>query len=114
MSWKTIRLELDRNEEFVSGSVSRAYLIRLPLDDQDQIDELAIDLMPHRATFRRHWSSEPDERGPVVRNEKGWRLQSSRASRTLSIGARAVHLGQRLSVEDENGKTLPFRVASIR
>src|SRR5205807_1664582 len=64
-NWKNVRLELAPNEEFPVGSVSRAYLIRLPLDDSDLVDLSALEEYPHRAIVRRFWSNEPDETGLV-------------------------------------------------
>jgi hypothetical protein len=42
MTWKSIRLELARTKEFPEGSASRAYLLRLPLDDRGRIYESAL------------------------------------------------------------------------
>ena len=42
MNWRSIRLELARTKEFPEGSASRAYLLRLPLDEKGLIDEQAL------------------------------------------------------------------------
>jgi len=114
MSWKSIRLELGRTGEFPTGSVSRAYLIRLPLDDNDQVDPRAFDSAPHRATFRRHWSTEPDERGQITRHGDDWQIGFNGQSRLLRIDAHPVRLGEQVMIEDHDGHALPFRIASIR
>ena len=41
-NWKSIRLEIAQSAEFPTGSVSRAYIVRLPLDDRDLVDEDAL------------------------------------------------------------------------
>lgn len=114
MKWRSIRLELGGTREFPAGSVSRAYLIRLPLDDQDNIDTVAFDSDPSRATVRRHWASDPDERGHLVHDEGGWKLRCNGSCRELAIGSVPIRLGEKVSIADGNGTVLPFRIASIR
>lgn len=114
MNWKSIRLELDRTGEFPAGSVSRAYLIRLPLDDEDRIDEDAIHLSPARATVRRHWSTEPDEKGTVVRADGHWSMRCEGKDRLLELNSSPVRLGGQICVIEPGGEVLPFRIASVR
>lgn len=114
-NWKTIRLELDRTGEFPAGSVSRGYLIRLPLDDSDEVDEAAFVQKPHRATVRRYWSTDPDEAGQILRTGDDWAmLCNGKPARILELDAQPLRLGQQVSVTEPDGATLPFRVASIR
>lgn len=113
--WKNIRLELGRTNEFPAGSVSRAYLIRLPLDDDDIVDQHAFELNPYRATVRRHWSTEPDETGLVLPVADDWAMRcNGTADRRLELNGRPMRLGQQISVVEPDGAILPFRVASIR
>lgn len=115
MNWKSIRLELGRTAEFPAGSVSRAFLIRLPLNDEDVVDHAAVAQSPGRATVRRHWSTEPDERGMLVPWEHDWAIRcNGKPDRILELDGTPVRLGQRISVRDSDGKVLPFTVASIR
>jgi hypothetical protein len=113
-NWKNIRLELGRTNEFPAGSVSRAYLVLLPLDDNDLIDEQALQKSPHRAMVRRYWSTEPDASGLVVRMDSGWAMQCNGSPvRMLELDGRPIRLGQQIAIE-ELGGTLPFRIAGIR
>ena len=114
MSWKFIRLELGRTGEFPSGSVGRAYLLRLPLNDQDEIDTHAFNREPHKATVRRQWSMEPDQRGHIMRNGRDWQMYCAGQTRRLQLDSRPVRLGEQFSVVGDDGIRLPFRVASIR
>jgi len=114
MNWSSIRLELARTRDFPAGSVGRAYLICLPLDDQDNIDEAAFSRAPARATVRRHWSAEPDQKGHLVRENGEWLLLCEGNQRTLRVNSEPVRLGARVSLIEANGDVLPFRVASIR
>jgi hypothetical protein len=114
-NWKNIRLELGHTNEFPAGSVSRAYLVRLPLDDNDLVDEKALQRSPQRATARRFWSTEPDECGLVVRIESGWAMHCNGSPvRMLDLDGRPIRLGQHIAVEEPGGALLPFRIAGIR
>jgi hypothetical protein len=113
MSWSTIRLELAGTRDFPSGSVSRGYLIRVPLSDNGSIDEVGLAEAPHKATVRRFWSTEPDESGRVVAVNGHWTLQcNGNPDRLLST--KSLKLGEEVAVIDVDGGRLPFRVASIR
>ena len=114
-NWKNIRLELARTNEFPAGSVSRAYLVRLPLDDNDLVDEKALQRSPQRATARRFWSTEPEESGLVARIEGGWAMHCNGSPvRMLALDGRPIRLGQHIAVEEPGGVLLPFRIAGIR
>lgn len=113
MSWSTIRLELASTRDFPSGSVSRGYLIRVPLGDNGSIDEVSLAEAPHKATVRRFWSTEPDESGRVVDVDGHWALRcNGYPDRRLST--KSLELGEEVAVIDAEGGRLPFRVASIR
>ena len=114
-NWKNIRLELAPTERFPTGSVSRGYLIRLPLDDRDLIDRAAYDLTPYLATVRRYWSTEPDEAGRVLPLEDSWKLEcKGKQGRMLEVDGRPLRLGQQIKVIETDGTSLPFRIASVR
>lgn len=114
-NWKNIRLELAPSDQFPAGSVSRAYLIRLPLDDCDTVDETAFLENPHKATVRRYWSSEPDQAGLVLHAKGGWTMRcDGKAEHSLGLEGRPLRLGQLISIIEADGAILPFRVASVR
>ena len=113
--WRNIRLELGRTNEFPAGSVSRGYLLRLPLNDDDLVDPHAFELNPYRATVRRYWSTEPDETGQVLPVDGHWAMRcNGTAERRLELDSRPIRLGQQITVIEPDGAILPFRVASIR
>jgi hypothetical protein len=114
MNWKSIRLELASTREFPAGSVSRAYLLRLPLDDDDMIDEAAVRSNPARATVRRHWSTEPDEIGLIARNGGHWSMRCDGKDRLLYLDSSPIRLGGRLSIAEPDGEVTPFNIASVR
>lgn len=115
MNWKSIRLELGSTGDFPSGSVSRAILVNLPLDDSDIVDGEALARTPSKATARRHWSSEPDERGHIVQFGAAWAMRcNGKPDRLLLFDGRPVRLGQQVSVIEHDGKILPLKVTSVR
>jgi hypothetical protein len=114
MNWKSIRLELGSTGEFPAGSVSRAYLIRLPLNDLDHVDGAAVAEQPAKAIVQRHWSTDPDEKGVVVPAGGDWAMQCGGSRRILQLDGTPIRLGQRVSVVEPDGTVLPFKIASIR
>lgn len=116
MSWSTVRLELARSCEFPHGSVSRAYLVRVPLDDSGSIDEREVRACPALATVRRFWSSEADRSGKLVKCECGWCFCFSQADgqALCRLGGEPMRLGDEITITEPDGSELPFRVASIK
>ena len=113
--WSRIRLELGRTSAFPAGSVSRGYLVQLPLDSAGRIDKAAMVLKPHRATVRRYWSTEPDESGTVAPAEDGWVMHCGNGpDRRLLVDGQPIQIGEQVLVLEPDGTTLPFHVASIR
>jgi hypothetical protein len=110
MNWKTIRLELAPTEEFPNGSVSRGFLIRVPLNDNWRIDEGALSSLPERAQVRRFWSTEPDQKGRVTRANGHLVLRcAGKPDRLLDLNAN-LQPGNEVTVVEEGGAGLPFRV----
>lgn len=115
MIWKSIRLELGSTGEFPAGSVSRAFLVNLPLDDYDVVDGAALAETPSKATARRHWSTEPDERGQMVPAGPHWAMRCrGKPDRILRLDGAPMRLGQQVTVVEPDGTILPLRVASVR
>lgn len=114
MNWRTIRLELGGARDFPNGSVSRGYLIRMPLNDDGSIDEATFARHPQWATVRRFWSTEPDESGRVVRENGHWLLRcNGKPVRLLSSGSPSFAPSKEIAVLAGDGARLRFRVASI-
>ena len=115
MHWRSIRLELGKTKQFPAGSVSRAYLVNLPLDDFDAVDGAALAQSPSRATVRRYWSTEPDEHGRMVASGSAWAIRcDGKPDRLLRLNGTPMRLGQEVSVVDPDGNVLPLKVASVR
>jgi hypothetical protein len=115
-TWYLVKLELGRTEELPNGSAARALLLRLPLARDGSVDEAARAAAPRGAFVRRFWENEPDRSGTVLRTSAGWNLvfpgESTGAHHHL--GEAPIRPGAVLEVKDPEGKTLPFRVVSLR
>lgn len=114
MSWKNVRLELARTQDFPNGSVGRAYLLRLPLDDSGLIDEGQVISQPQRATVRRHWPNEPDRNGYLVPSPGGWAFSyaadGSLIDGPCNLEAHPLRVGDCVTIIEADGARLPFRV----
>jgi len=114
-NWKQIRFELASTPDFPSGSVGRAYLLRLPLADDDHVDLSAYRENPARAVVRRHWSSEPDKSGHLIEAGEKWIVEcDGKAECTLELDGKPLRLGQCVPLKIGEGTVLPLRIASIR
>jgi hypothetical protein len=118
MNWKNIRLELARTKEFPEGSVSRAYLLRLPLDDDGLIEEAAFRALPAQATVRRFWPNEADLAGYVIRTPRGWafsyRIGDEDDEAIFHLESHPLRVGEYITLTEPDGRQLPFRVASVK
>ena len=114
--WKKIRLELAPTDGFPKGSAGRSYLLQVPVNPHGEIDAPELERYPMRATFRRFWSSEPDEYGTVARADSHWRLCYDRKDEEASfrLGLQALRLGSEVTVEDPDGTSWRFRVTDIK
>lgn len=117
MNWKSIRLELARIKEYPQGSASRAYLLRLPLEEDGLIDETVLRATPARATVRRFWPNEPDMAGYVMRTSKGWAFSYEPGEdddeAIFHLENHPILLGEYITLTEPDGRQLPFKVASI-
>lgn len=116
MNWKSIRLELGRTRDFPNGSPSRAYLLRLPLGPDGNIDEQAVGEMPEQATVRRMWPSQPDLSGHLIRLGERWAFLAGRKGKqsvvVSEIDPMPISEGAMVTLR-ENGDVLPFKVAKL-
>lgn len=117
MNWKSIRLELARTKEFPEGSASRAYLLRLPLDEQGLIDECALKQSPALATVHRYWPNERDLSGYVIRTPKGWAISyevgEDDDETVFHLETHPIRVGEYITLTEPDGRQLPFRVSSL-
>ena len=112
--WHIIKLELARTDEFPTGSPSRAYLIRLPLDAGGMIDEAARAGDNARATVRRFWPNEPDQFGYVQKSKNGWVFSYAVGEvddeNFSQLENQPIRAGEYLTLTEANGTHYPFHV----
>jgi len=112
--WKLVRLELARTPEYPAGSASRAYMLRLPLQDDGLIDEAAMVANPAMASVRRFWPNEPDQQGYLIRKGEGWAfsyaLGEDDDEGVYHLQSHPLRLGEYVTLTEPDGRCLPFRV----
>jgi len=118
MNWKSIRLELARTPDFPEGSAGRAYLLRLPLDDDGLIDAPALQRSPALATVHRYWPNEPDMSGYVIRTPRGWafsyEIGEEDDEAVFHLETHPIRIGEYITLTEPDGRQLPFKVADLR
>jgi len=117
MEWKRVRLELAPTPDFPLGSASRAYLIRLPVNDDGLVDEAKLGAGRDRARVHRFWPSQPDMSGSLVRTSEGWAISYRRPAGTIDaairLDARQLRIGEEVILTEPDGRQLPYRVVSL-
>lgn len=116
MTWKTVRLELASTPSFPRGSASRAFILRVPLDDEGLIDAEVLGENPARATARRYWSPEPDQFGRLERSDGHWllRCHGPNGETEFQMTGLPLRLNREITIKEPSGACYPFRVASVR
>ena len=116
MSWKTVGLELARTASFPQGSAGRTYILRVPLSEDGLIVADRLARNPARATARRFWTPEPDQFGRIEHADGHWlfRCRGQHGESLFRMSALPIRLEQEVLIEEPDGSTNPFRVASIR
>lgn len=94
--------------------MSRAYLIRLPLDCQGMVDAEALRRNPRWAKVRRYWSSEADESGDLVEMRGDWELIFGGKRRLLKLDGQAFQVGGRATIVETDGTILNLKIADVR
>lgn len=118
MSWNNIRLELAHSSQFPKGSPHRCYLLHLPLEAGGLISEKMVHASPRRATVRRFWPSQPDLRGYVIKEPRGWAFaydpREDDDERVFGLSTHSIHLGECFTVTEPDGERLPFVVTNVQ
>lgn len=113
---RTVRLELARCREFPEGSKRHGYELHVPLIWGGRLDRTALPENRSTVTFRRFWDGD-DQWGHVRHGHRGWVLsfaQGSEAGETLFKGDdHRFVTGEYVSIDERDGETRTFRVASV-
>lgn len=116
-TWNIVKLELARTDEFPSGSASRSYLIRIPLDENGMIDEAARLADSRRATIRRFWPNEPNLSGYILKARNGWvfsyAVGEDDDESLFHLENHPIRRGEYLTVTEPDGHRLSYRIAAV-
>jgi len=116
-NWNIVKLELARTDEYPSGSANHSYLIRVPLDENEIIDETARAIDPGRATIRRFWPNEPEQSGYVLKANNGWAFSYAVGEEDdenlFHLESHPIKQGEYLTVTEPNGDRLPYRIVAV-
>ena len=112
--WNLVRLELARTADFPRGSASRAFMLRVPLDEQGLIDGDALARRPGWETVRRFWPNEADQTGLLLRNGKGWlfsyAIGEGEDEKLYHLEDHPLRVGDHVTLTEPDGSRFPFRV----
>lgn len=113
-SWNLVRLELARTPEFPEGSASRAYMLRVPLDQAGLIDGEALARLPAMATVRRFWPNEADQTGHLLRGPAGWvfsyAVGEDDDEQLFHLEEHPLRVGNYVTITEPDGTRYPFKV----
>jgi len=118
MAWRTVRLELARTPEFVDGSATRGYILHAPLTEEGLLDEDEWRSHKKQATVRRFWEGEDDEHGHLIHTRhRTWAFSYAPGEDDdtpfFHLETHKLAPGEYVSIKEQDGETLPFRVAHV-
>lgn len=116
---KQIRMNLARSPEHPTGSPLHGYEFVAPLDSDGHIDAAAWKECRQHCRVRRFWGQEEDDLGHLVHRPGGsWAFIYDIAGDEddeagYRFGSHAFHIGEYVSVKDEDGEMHTFQVVSV-
>jgi hypothetical protein len=122
---KKVVLHAARSKQFPDGSIRHGYDFIAPLTADGHIDLEGWKTHRGECFAHRFWGDEPEQRGLLVHRAGGrggstWRFELG-AGATLDeegdgfrFGDHAFRVGEYVSIRDEGGELVTFRVASMK
>ena len=120
---RKVTLNAARSKEFPEGSIRHGYDFVAPLTGEGHIDLEAWKRHRGECFAHRFWGDEPGMRGLLVRHAGGlggstWAFEWNRGTKTeeeegYRFGNHAFKVGEYVSVREEDGELLTFRVVSV-
>ncbi len=119
MTWRTIRLELARSAKFVSGDRNRGYILRAPLTKDGVLDVEKWRESKKDAVVRKFWGDEEDHIGHLIHtrhNTWAFSYEPGEDDDTpfFHLETHKLDPGEYVSIKEQNGETLTYRVVSIQ
>jgi len=120
---RKVTLNAARSKEFPEGSIRHGYDFVAPLTDESHIDLEAWKQHRGECFAHRFWGGEPSLRGLLVHRAGGrggstWSFEWNKGARNqeeegFRFGDHAFKIGEYVSVREEDGELLTFRVVSV-
>ncbi len=120
---RKVVLNAARSKEFPEGSIRHGYDFIAPLTDDGHIDLEAWRSHRGECFAHRFWADEPSMRGLLVHRAGGlggstWTFEWKTGSKDeeeegFRFGDHAFRVGEYVSVREEEGQLLTFRVVSV-
>lgn len=115
---KRIVLELARTEGFPEGSHERGYVFVAPLTPDGFIDPEVWKAKREQCEVRRFWADEPIRKGLLRHVGQGWKFDYDAASSDddepiFKAQAHRFEEGNYVTVREQDGAQLPFRIVSV-
>jgi hypothetical protein len=120
MHWYHIRLHVARCEDYPQGSTTHGYDLVAPLTSDGHLDEEAWKAEEGRATVHRFWEGEEDERGHLIRTDRGnWAFsyisdEDEDDEPIFHLESHIIRNGEYITITEEDEGPLPFVIASVR
>ena len=122
---RKVTLNAARSKQFPEGSIRHGYDFVAPLTDDGHIDLEAWKAHRGECFAHRFWGGEPSLRGLLVHRAGGrggstWSFEWNKGARNkeeeeegFRFGDHAFKVGEYVSVREEEGELLTFRVISV-
>jgi hypothetical protein len=119
---KKVTLHAARSKAFPEGSIRHGYVFVAPLSDEGKIDAEAWRAHRGECFVHRFWADEPELRGLLVHRPGGrgganWAFELGEARDDEEEGFRfadhAFRAGEYVSLREEDGELMTFRVVSV-
>lgn len=119
MPLMTVRLELARQPGFPEGSHAHGYEFVAPLTADGHLDAAHWRTHAKACTVRRFWGAEAEQHGRLVHHGRHWAFDYDLADNAddepvFRLDRHAISEGEYLSVTEQDGRQMTFRIVSVR
>jgi hypothetical protein len=118
MSMKTIRLELGRTAQWPDGNPDCGYEFKAPLDETGHISVEEWRANRDASTVRRFWQGEDDQNGHLIHTRHrtwafSYRPGEEDDTPFFRFESHVFVAGDYVSIDEHDGETYTFKVASV-
>jgi hypothetical protein len=118
MKLKTVRLEMARNPGYPDGDSACGYELNAPLDTDGRIDLASFQRQRSSCKVRRFWRDEQDKVGELHHTRHGtWAFSYVPGEEDdeplFRLESHSLRKGEYVTVREQNGDAITFRVANV-